>query len=46
MKSNLIFIGMPAVSKSKVGIVVSKRLSICNIDSDLKINEKNIKLLR
>ena len=26
MKSNLIFIGMPAVGKSTVGIVVAKRL--------------------
>ena len=28
MKSNLIFIGMPAVGKSTVGIVVAKRLGM------------------
>ena len=35
MKSNLIFIGMPAVGKSTVGIVVAKRLGKGFIDSDL-----------
>ena len=34
MKSNLIFIGMPAVGKSTVGIVVAKRLGKGFIDSD------------
>ena len=28
MKKNLIFIGMPAVGKSTVGIVVAKRLGM------------------
>ena len=35
MKENLIFIGMPAVGKSTVGIVVAKRLGMNFIDSDL-----------
>ena len=33
MKENLIFIGMPAVGKSTVGIVVAKRLGMNFIDS-------------
>lgn len=35
MKKNLIFIGMPAVGKSTVGIVVAKRLGMQFIDTDL-----------
>ena len=46
MKSNLIFIGMPAVGKRTVGIVVAKRLGIGFIDSDLLIQEQEGKLLR
>ena len=46
MKSNLIFIGMPAVGKSTVGIVVAKRLGKGFIDSDLLIQEQEGKLLR
>ena len=46
MKSNLIFIGMSAVGKSTVGIVVAKRLGKGFIDSDLLIQEQEGKLLR
>ena len=45
MKENLIFIGMPAVGKSTVGIVVAKRLGMNFIDSDLLIQEQEGKLL-
>ena len=40
MKKNLIFIGMPAVGKSTVGIVVAKRLGMNFIDADLLIQEQ------
>lgn len=46
MKKNLIFIGMPAVGKSTVGIVVAKRLGMHFIDTDLLIQEQEHKLLR
>ena len=46
MKKNLIFIGMPAVGKSTVGIVVAKRLGMQFIDTDLLIQEQEGKLLR
>lgn len=46
MKKNLIFIGMPAVGKSTVGIVVAKRLGMRFIDTDLLIQEREGKLLR
>lgn len=46
MKRNLIFIGMPAVGKSTVGIVVAKRLGMQFIDTDLLIQEQEGKLLR
>lgn len=46
MKKNLIFIGMPAVGKSTVGIVVAKRLGMNFIDTDLLIQEQEGKLLR
>lgn len=46
MKNNLIFIGMPAVGKSTVGIVVAKRLGMNFIDADLLIQEEENKLLR
>ena len=45
-KKNLIFIGMPAVGKSTVGIVVAKRLGMQFIDTDLLIQEQERKLLR
>ena len=46
MKKNLIFIGMPAVGKSTVGIVVAKRLGMKFIDTDILIQEREKKLLR
>lgn len=46
MKNNLIFIGMPAVGKSTVGIVVAKRLGMGFIDTDLLIQDQKKKLLR
>lgn len=46
MKKNLIFIGMPAVGKSTVGIVVAKRLGMRFIDTDLLIQEQEHRLLR
>ena len=45
MKKNLTFIGMPAVGKSTVGIVVAKRLGMQFIDTDLLIQEQEKKLL-
>ena len=46
MKKNIVFIGMPAVGKSTVGIVVAKRLGMRFIDTDLLIQEQEGKLLR
>lgn len=46
MKSNLIFIGMPAVGKSTVGIVVAKQLGMQFIDTDLLIQKQEKRLLR
>ena len=43
---NIIFIGMPAVGKSTVGVVVAKRLGYEFIDTDLLIQEQEKKLLR
>ncbi len=43
---NIILIGMPAVGKSTVGIVVAKRLGRRFIDTDLLIQEQEGKLLR
>lgn len=45
-KRNLIFIGMPAVGKSTVGVVIAKRLGKKFIDTDLLIQEQEGKLLR
>lgn len=45
-KSNLIFIGMPAVGKSTVGVVIAKRLGKKFIDTDLLIQEQEGKLLK
>ena len=41
MKKNIVFIGMPAVGKSTVGIVVAKRLGMRFIDTDLLIQENS-----
>lgn len=46
MKDNLIFIGMPAVGKSTVGVVVAKRLGKRFVDVDLVIQEQEKRLLR
>lgn len=45
MKNNVIFIGMPAVGKSTVGVVVAKRLGLQFVDTDLLIQEQEGKLL-
>lgn len=42
----MIFIGMPAVGKSTVGVVAAKRLGMKFIDTDLLIQEQEGKLLR
>lgn len=46
MKNNLIFIGMPAVGKSTIGVVTAKRLGYRFIDTDLLIQEREGKLLK
>lgn len=45
-RNNLIFIGMPAVGKSTVGVVLAKRLGKKFVDTDLLIQEQENKLLR
>ena len=46
MKNNLVFIGMPGVGKSTVGVVVAKQLGMHFIDTDLLIQEQEKRLLR
>lgn len=46
MKNNVIFIGMPAVGKSTVGVVVAKRLGLQFVDTDLLIQKQEGRLLR
>lgn len=43
---NIILIGMPAVGKSTVGVVVAKQLGYQFIDTDLLIQEKENRLLK
>ena len=43
---NIILIGMPAVGKSTVGVVVAKRLGYRFVDTDILIQEETGKLLR
>ena len=43
---NIIFIGMPTVGKSTVGVVVAKRLGYEFIDTDLLIQKQENRLLR
>lgn len=43
---NIILIGMPAVGKSTVGVVVAKRLGYKFVDADILIQEKEGKLLK
>ena len=45
-RKNIIFIGMPAVGKSTVGVVIAKRLGMRFLDTDLLIQEQEGKLLR
>lgn len=45
-KKNIIFIGMPAVGKSTIGVVAAKRLGMQFLDTDLLIQEQEGKLLR
>lgn len=46
MKNNLVFIGMPGVGKSTIGVVVAKQLGMQFIDTDLLIQEQENRLLR
>ena len=44
--NNIILIGMPAVGKSTVGVIVAKRLGYNFLDTDILIQEETGKLLR
>lgn len=46
MKKNIILIGMPAVGKSTVGVVVAKRLGYDFVDTDLLIQAQEKRLLK
>lgn len=46
MKSNIVLIGMPAVGKSTVGVILAKILGYRFIDTDIVIQEKENRLLR
>ena len=46
MKKNIIFIGMPAVGKSTIGVVTAKRLGYEFIDTDLLIQKQEGCLLK
>lgn len=46
MKKNIILIGMPAVGKSSVGVVIAKRLGYEFVDTDLLIQKQERRLLR
>ena len=43
---NIIFIGMPAVGKSTVGVIVAKQIGYRFLDTDLLIQEEEGKLLK
>lgn len=43
---NIIFIGMPAVGKSTVGVIVAKQLGYGFVDTDLRIQEEEGRLLK
>ena len=45
-KSNLVLVGMPAVGKSTVGVILAKELGYQFLDSDLLIQQKEGKLLK
>lgn len=44
--NNIILIGMPAVGKSTVGVVIAKRMGYQFIDTDLLIQQQEGKLLK
>lgn len=44
--NNIIFIGMPAVGKSSVGVVVAKQLGYQFVDTDLLIQKQENRLLK
>lgn len=46
MKSNIVLIGMPAVGKSTVDVILAKILGYRFIDTDIVIQEKENRLLR
>ena len=46
MKKNIIFIGMPAVGKSTIGVVTAKRLGYEFVDTDLLIQKQEKRLLK
>lgn len=46
MNKNVILIGMPAVGKSTVGVVVAKRLGYDFVDTDLLIQAQEKRLLK
>ena len=46
MKRNIIFIGMPAVGKSKVGFAVARRLRMKFIDTDILIKKQEQRTLK
>lgn len=46
MSKNIVLIGMPAVGKSTVGVILAKLLGYSFVDTDLVIQEKEKKLLR
>ena len=43
---NIVFIGMPAVGKSTVGVIVAKRLGYHFVDTDILIQEEEKMLLK
>lgn len=45
-KDNIVFIGMPAVGKSTIGVITAKRLGYRFIDTDILIQEEEGKLLK